>query len=257
MSTATPFPSREIYASRNISSPGICIMDVWPEPTGARTAWEEKLPVWEEELPAWRQESIARRREDSINRFSAALARARTSIAPAVVLANVIELARATPAHPPVATISIPQLIAHIRGSLSLQIKQLAEALGVERPTVYAWIKEESVPRPQKRTRLQELYQLAKRWDELTNQPLGRALTEVGSDGRSILEILRRPDTPQALVVERFRGIVSVRARAQTAPRQVRKSLVQLAREHGIDTERVKEQNDAIDILTGKRVALD
>jgi hypothetical protein len=95
--------------------------------------------------------------------------------------------------------------------SLSLQIKQLAEAISVERPTVYAWIKDQSEPRPQKRARLKELYQLANRWDELTNEPLGKGLTGVASNGYSILELLQQSEIPQSLVVDRFRGIVSAR----------------------------------------------
>jgi transcriptional regulator with XRE-family HTH domain len=241
----------EVYANTDISSPGIAIAEDMPEPTGTRG-------VWEEEIPAWQQESIARRRQQSINRLPIALFMARTGTNLPVIFTTVPLLvqkpARAEPAE---ATVSVPRLIAQVRSSLSLQVTQLAEALGVERPTVYAWIKEQSEPRAQKRTRLKELYQLAKRWDELANEPLGKELTEVAPDGHTILDFLLQSEIPRALVVERFRAIARAKGSRQTVAPQGKKSLAQIAQEHGIDMTRVSEQNDQIDIVTGKRIALD
>ncbi len=241
----------EVYANTDISSPGITIAEDMVEPTGT-------CGVWEEEIPAWQQESIARRRQQSINRLPVALFMARTGTNLPVIFTTVPLLvqkpARAEPAE---ATVSVPRLIAQIRSSLSLQVTQLAEAIGVERPTVYAWIKEQSEPRPQKRIRLKELYQLARRWDEFANEPLGKELTEVASDGHTILEFLLQSEIPRALVVERFRAIAREKRRRQTVVPPEKTSLSQIAREHGIDMTRVSEQNDQIDIVTGKRIALD
>lgn len=242
--------SPEIYAYADISSPGITITEDIPEPTGTRS-------VCGAELPPWQQDSIARHREQSINRLPVALLAARTGTHPPVLFAAFILVQERIHVLRPETTISIPRLIAQIRLSLSLQIKQLAEVLAVERPTVYAWIKEQSEPRPQKRIRLRQLYQLAKRWDELADEPLGKALTDVASDGHSILELLRQSEIPQSLIVDRFKGIVGAKGLGGTAARQRRKTLSQIAEEHGIETARVKQQNDQIDTLTGKRVALD
>jgi len=242
--------SPEIYAYADISSPGITITEDIPEPTGTRS-------VCGAELPPWQQDSIARHREQSINRLPVALLATRTGTYPPVLFAAFILVQERIDVLRPETTISIPRLIAQIRLSLSLQIKQLAEVLAVERPTVYAWIKEQSEPRPQKRIRLKQLYQLAKRWDELADEPLGKALTDVASDGHSILELLQQSEIPQSLIVDRFRGIVGAKVRGGTAALQRRKTLSQIAEEHGIETARVKQQNDQIDTLTGKRVALD
>ena len=232
--------SPEIYAYADISSPGITITEDIPEPTGTRS-------VCGAELPPWQQDSIARHREQSINRLPVALLATRTGTYPPVLFAAFILVQERIDVLRPETTISIPRLIAQIRLSLSLQIKQLAEVLAVERPTVYAWIKEQSEPRPQKRIRLKQLYQLAKLWDELADEPLGKALTDVASDGLSILELLKQSEIPQSLIVDRFRNCwcQSTRWNSRTSTEE---DLSQIAEEHGIETARVKEQNDQINL---------
>jgi transcriptional regulator with XRE-family HTH domain len=240
----------EIYASTGISSPGFAITEQLPEPTGTRLAWEEDLPVWQ-------QRSFALQRQQSVNPSPAAVFITRTGTGPIVVILPITVLiqkpSRVESAEP---TVSVSRLIAQVRSSLSLQIKQLAEVLGVERPSVYAWIKEESQPRAHKRARLKELYQLARRWDELSNEPLGKALTEVTPDGYSALDFLLQSEIPHALMIERFKAIARARAHNQAAIPK-RKSLSQIAQEIGIDVTRVKDRDDQIDLVTGKRVALE
>lgn len=252
MSAAT-LPTRpglpEIYAYTDISSPDISIPEEMPEPTGTRFALEEERPVWQ-------QSSLTRRRQQPINQLHDALFTTRTG--PVVVFPPVTILVHKLPqTEPAEPTVSVSHLIAQVRGSLSLQITQLAAILGVERPTVYAWIKEQSEPRPQKRTRLKELYRLARRWDELSNDPLGRALTDVGSDGHAVLDFLLQSEIPHALVAHRFRAIARARGRNRAAASQEKRTVAEIAEEIGIDMTRVSEQNDQIDIVTGKRVSWD
>lgn len=248
---ASRFDRPEIYANTDISSPGHVIEEAIPEPTGVGPGWEELLPAWE-------QGAIARRREQNISRLPVAFLMARTGTNAPVAFATVLcRVQKATIAEDVGPTLPVPRLIAQIRSSLSLQIKQLAEVLNVERPTIYAWIKEQSVPRAQSRRRLRELYLLAKRWDELAPEPLGKALTEIGSDGRSVLDSLLQSDIPHTFILDRFRAIVRDRAHAQAAKPRHKKSLSQLAEEHGIDMSRIKPQDAQLDVLTGKRVALD
>ncbi|MBM4090962.1 MAG: hypothetical protein FJ276_16295 [Planctomycetes bacterium] len=241
----------EIYANADTSSPGIVIHEHMPEPTGIGGSWEE-------DLPAWQQADIARRRQQNLSRLPVALIMARTGTNPPVVFVTTY-LVTSKPARSERAdaTVAVSRLVAHVRSSLSLQIKQLAEVVGVERPTVYAWIKEQSQPRPQKLVRLKGLYQLAKCWDEFASEPLGKAITEVARDGYSILDLLLQSEIPHAIVTDRFRAIARARGQAQTADIRGRRTLAQIAREQGIDMKRVKQQNDQLDILTGKRIALD
>lgn len=240
----------EIYAGTDISSPGFAITEQMPEPTGTRLAWEEDLSVWQ-------QRSIARQRQQSVSPSPAAVFITRTGTGPIVVILPLtVLIQKPSPIESAEPTVSVSRLIAQVRSSLSLQIKQLAEVLGVERPTVYAWIKEESQPRPQKRARLRELYQLARRWDELSNEPLGKALNEVTPDGYSALDFLLQSEIPHALVVERFKAIARARVHNQAATAKG-KSLSQIAQEIGIDVTRVNDRDDQIDLVTGKRVALE
>jgi transcriptional regulator with XRE-family HTH domain len=157
---------------------------------------------------------------------------------------------------PSEATVSVPRQVAEIRVSLSLQIKQLAAVLHVERPTVYAWINEQSIPHPQKRMRLRTLYELAKYWDELAPEPLGKSLTEPALDGPSVFELLQQAEIPQPLIRGRFERISSGRIRKGTVELQEKRTLTEIAEKHGVEWARVKEQDGQIDILTGKRVAL-
>lgn len=240
----------QFLACGAISSPGIALTEVLPEPTGTRAIWGREIPVWQQNI-------LARRREQNIVLGFAAILTTHTGTVRPVAIFPTISFEKSTRVRSLHTTASVPGQVAQVRASFSLQIKQLAEVLNVERPTVYAWIKEQSEPRPQKRSRLRQLYQLAKCWDSLAIEPLGKALTEVASDGCSILELLQQSEIPQSLIAERLRGIANTRARGEAGASPRKKSPAQIAEERGIEMARVREQSGKIDILTGKRIASD
>jgi len=142
------------------------------------------------------------------------------------------------------------RLIARIRSSLSLQMKELAEAVGVQRPTVYAWLKGQSVPQKANRERLRCLYRAAQHWDRVCQRPLGDHLRQAGPEGTSLLDMLCSRTTSQADITRRLEAI----ARRLTAEqRAIPASVRSMATKHGIPLEKVKDRQDEFDVLTGKR----
>lgn len=147
---------------------------------------------------------------------------------------------------------SLEDQIALIRSSLSLQVKELAQAVAVERPTVYSWINAERTPQPANRERLHSLYRLAQHWNRLSDLPLGKALHELDPDGRTIFDYLRDDQIPVPVLQERLRA-ASESAAASAAPPAT--SVRALAKKHGIDLRRVKEHDDDFDLETGKPIS--
>ena len=144
--------------------------------------------------------------------------------------------------------------IATIRSALSLQMKELAEAVGVERPTVYSWINDQNTPQPANRQRLHAIYRLAEQWNKLTNTPLGKALHHVDTEGRSLFDLLRDSPIPTSTIHNRLRVMAQA---AKSASPTNSTSVRELARKHNIDLSRVGDSQDDIDLETGKRIDAD
>ncbi len=102
--------------------------------------------------------------------------------------------------------ISTPERIAQIRKHLSMNIKQLSDALCVGRPTLYHWINEETTPRTTQLNRLKSLYDIARHWTGLSNRPVGKNLVTPLQDGRSLAALLSDP----------YLDLVKVQAALQT-----------------------------------------
>lgn len=87
--------------------------------------------------------------------------------------------------------ISLPAKLELIRGQFGIGMKHLAEALGVERPTIYSWQKEESKPQDKRRERIESLVELAKHWRTLSSHSLGKRVFEPTESGESVMDILK------------------------------------------------------------------
>jgi transcriptional regulator with XRE-family HTH domain len=148
---------------------------------------------------------------------------------------------------------SLQNQVAFVRSSLSLQMKELAQAVGVERPTVYSWLNERNAPHAANRERLHALYRVAQHWSQLSAAPLGKALHETDADGVSVFSLLVRIPLPVPAIHARLRHAAERAAAAEAAPRP-RISVRELAAKHGIDLRRVADRQDDIDIETGKGV---
>jgi transcriptional regulator with XRE-family HTH domain len=77
-----------------------------------------------------------------------------------------------------------------IRRWLSLSVADAARALGVQRPTVYAWERGE-VPAQKNAGRLRTLFELANHWRSLSDAPMGSLRKEgVTKDGKTFVALL-------------------------------------------------------------------
>jgi DNA-binding transcriptional regulator YiaG len=106
--------------------------------------------------------------------------------------------------------ISTPERIAQIRKHLSMNIKQLSDALRVGRPTLYHWINKETTPRTAQLNRLKSLYDITRYWIGLSNKPVGKHLVTPLQDGRSLAALLSDPSLDLVKVQTALRTIHSV-----------------------------------------------
>jgi transcriptional regulator with XRE-family HTH domain len=145
-------------------------------------------------------------------------------------------------------------MIAAIRSDLSLQVTEIAEVVGVQRPTIYSWVKGSSVPQRPNRKRLCWLYELACRWRKLSLRPVGAAIRDAAVNGQSLVDMLRDPNADEASILTVFREIAQRQAQQED---QRKPSMREIAEAHGFPTEPRADAQDRIDIITGKRFGLE
>ena len=167
---------------------------------------------------------------------------------------SVVPVCRETLPAPSSPSLSIQDQIAAIRGALSLQMKELAAVLKVQRPTVYAWTNGDSAPQPNNRVRLQNLWQIAREWNRLSRLPLGKEglHTVHREDGRTIFDLLQQDPIPVHPLLSRMPSIAATLKRKETST--FSKRLRELAKRHKTNPDREKERQDLFDLETGKRI---
>lgn len=117
------------------------------------------------------------------------------------------------------------ELVARIRAHLSLNTTDLAKVLGVERPTIYGWIKAEHSPQHDHRNRLRRLGALAAFWTEHCKEPLGDLKNAFVEQDRTVLDLLRESEANYSKVQSVFTELAS-RANEEWAPQKGRDSAV-------------------------------
>jgi len=145
------------------------------------------------------------------------------------------------------------EVVATIRSTLSLQIKELAEILRVQRPTVYSWIKNEVEPSATNRERLQQLYRVALKWKQLCKLPAETLIRSTGADGHSVLELLKADEFDYAGVMNRIEKLAKQRLRMKMEADEKRPMADALARSLGLNPDEISDQQEQIDASTGKR----
>ena len=145
------------------------------------------------------------------------------------------------------------EIIAAIRSSLSLQIKELAEILRVQRPTVYSWIKNEVEPSATNRERLKHLYRIALKWKQLCNLPADSLIRSSGADGHSVLELLKTDEVDHAGIMKRLQRLATQRRKMKREADEKRPTADALAQSLGLEPDDISDQQEFVDALTGKR----
>jgi len=138
--------------------------------------------------------------------------------------------------------------IATIRATLGLQMKELARALGVERQTVYTWIRKENSPHESNRKRLYAIYGIAKKWGKMSSRVPKDAIHAATENSKSVFDLLceDRIDADEVLI----RLQAAMRTQESSVSRKP--SLRDIAAKHGVDVADIPEQTAQFDLLTGK-----
>ena len=163
-------------------------------------------------------------------------------------------IVRRQPAKLEVASLALlvpDRVIAEIRASLSLNISETARALGVERPTIYAWLAGQVTPQRANRVRLGRVADIAASWRRRSTRPPGDLVRLPGDDGRSIADLLGDDTLPDRVVQDRLDAAMSQVAslRPSLGPRRV-PSVQEAVSRHGLKTASPRRANPEIDWLT-------
>lgn len=144
--------------------------------------------------------------------------------------------------------------LAEIRSALSLQIKELAEILGVQRPTIYSWLDGKQKPQAANQKRLVMLLQIARFWTNQSSRPVGKAVRqEINGDGETLLDQLKKTRVDEQAVRLHMQAIAD--DTVATEPKKL--SILEAAKSKGMDVSGIKSQRDMIDTITGKRLQED
>jgi transcriptional regulator with XRE-family HTH domain len=94
--------------------------------------------------------------------------------------------------------VSTDQQLAYVRDVLAISITDLAELLGVARPTIYAWMQGAAVPRDEHLLRLQQVEQQAREVEAFGLLMEAKLLKRPLRDGTTLLQRLnqRQPLAP-------------------------------------------------------------
>ncbi len=145
------------------------------------------------------------------------------------------------------------ELLASIRSNLSLRVNELAEVLHVQRPTVYAWMQSESLPREQNNERLLEVASIAAEWTKLANNPLGAAVRQRSLSSPSLLELLKKGRLNRTQIS----GALLQLQKESCGPQkksEKRLSAAERAKRLGFDLSKVRENDAELQLVTGKRI---
>ncbi len=144
------------------------------------------------------------------------------------------------------ASLDTADAVASIRAALSLQVKELATVLGVTRPTIYTWLRNDEKPQSHNRRRISQLHKFAKTWDSMSSKPVGAAVrNEIGIDGNSLVDMLANEQLDEADIILRMQKLAEARSNKS-------RGIHEIVKRHGIDLTKVRESQAEIDVLTGK-----
>jgi DNA-binding transcriptional regulator YiaG len=121
-----------------------------------------------------------------------------------------------------IAPITVPQKIESIREAFGLSTSALADVLAVSRPTIYQWIKGQSEPSGDNRSRLDQVSEYAATWHKaFPGESMDHWLTDNEPGKPSLLELLRQEsqDTGaiRQLIVTRVRQAREANQRIEAA----------------------------------------
>jgi hypothetical protein len=135
-----------------------------------------------------------------------------------------------------------------IQHYLSLNLSDLATVLQVSRPTIYAWLRDESTPQAHNMSRMGLLYRMAKTWSGMSQKPLGSYLKRPVVRGRSLLSLLSEERIDRGFVME---GLVASSRMMEHEARTRPRSAAEIAKQFGLRPQSNHSQEESVAQETG------
>lgn len=155
----------------------------------------------------------------------------------------------APPADPAAVTpIEAGRQLAFARHYLSLNTTDLSRVLLVERPTVYAWLDGKWDPKQENKGRIRKLYQVARTWQQMSKEPVGKLLREPLDGDTSLMDYLVRDTLGVAAinrVLEVLRELADRRVKAKRG-----RSVREIAKQRGFKPLPSAQENEQFDQIT-------
>jgi hypothetical protein len=147
--------------------------------------------------------------------------------------------------------VDLTEKLAYVQDQFSLNLSDTAAVLRVSRPTVYAWLRDDSEPQEHNIHRIDRLYALAKEWRETSPAPLGDCNRRIVHSGRSILELLSEADLNDSTIRAAFSTARRAMDRTGEGRRGRRSRSAEVADRFGLPEPTPDEQERAISEVTG------
>lgn len=135
------------------------------------------------------------------------------------------------------------KLVGAIRSAFGLSVTDLASVLGVERPTIYSWLRDQSRPNPARLERIGRVLHLADIWTTSRKDGATPLLDAKIRADLTLLDALRDPLVWEAEIESNLKAQSLI-----TQPRSSRRRLVSMARQYGIS----ERPPGDFDIATGR-----
>lgn len=149
---------------------------------------------------------------------------------------------------------SVPERVARIRASLGLNVSETARVLGVQRPTVYAWLAGQSRPQRSHWLRLIAIEEVAEAWLHISALPLGEEVRLPTFGGRSLVDLLTDDPLPVGPIEAHLAAIAPTNRGASPATTRV-PSVRDSAKRVGLEATADAGQRRQIDWITKRPFA--
>ena len=144
--------------------------------------------------------------------------------------------------------VSPGRMLAAIKSEISVTITEMADLLGVERPTLYSWLAEERVPHPSNRKRLNDLYDVAITWRQRKIGPLGNFRNHRLGTGQTLVSLLKQTPLPLEEIRKGLDVLSAIIEKRKTDRKPTSQELIE---KYGI---KARPNREEIDFVTGKRL---
>jgi hypothetical protein len=157
---------------------------------------------------------------------------------------------RTTPPVDPAAVtpVDLGRQLVFVRHYLSLNTTDLSRILLVERPTVYAWLDGKWDPKQENKGRIRKLYQVARSWNEMSRQPIGKLLRESVDGDVTLMDYLVR-DTLEVAAINRILAVIRELVDRKVKSKRAR-SVREIAKQRGFKPLPAAQEDERFDQIT-------